>query len=133
MTEHTAPLSVPSGAGVEQGQRVLAVYVPESAQTNLRVGLENRTCGFKEARPEYSAVSPGDWVVLGMGFTGGSPRVASDVWALHGLRRVVVGRLTSGIRQVDGQKLWPDEGGDVWYPHRFTFEVAGGAERRSRP
>jgi MoxR-like ATPase len=40
----------------------------------------------------------------------------------HQLREIIVGRLTSPIFE-SNEKLWPDEGGDTWYPHRFEFEV----------
>jgi len=49
---------------------VLAVYVGQASQVNLRVGLDNRVWGFKTWQAEYAELKPGDQLYLGMGFPG---------------------------------------------------------------
>jgi MoxR-like ATPase len=105
-------------------RQVIVVYVPESGRVNLGVGLDRGTWGFKEDRSEYRSLRAGDWVLLGTGFSGGSPRVREEEWTRGSLRRLIVGRLTSGVFE-SREKLWPDEGGSVWYPFRFSFEDVG--------
>jgi hypothetical protein len=107
----------------EPAGRVLCVYVGEAGQRNLQVGLESRTWGFKNDHPDYASVRPGDWVVIAAGYSGGSPRVNLDEWKRHGIRRVILGRVTRAP-YLDGTPLWPDErSGQASYPHRFGFEV----------
>lgn len=103
------------------GERVLAVFVGQAAQTNFQVGLRAGTWGFKERQSQYADLAPGDLIMLGSGFTGGSPRVQPQEWVREQLQTVVLGRLTTGIYE-DESPLWPDEGADVSYPHRVRFE-----------
>lgn len=107
---------------------VIAVYVGKAGMTNLRVGLEAGTWGFKTPQPDYDRIEPGDVLLLGYGFAGGSPRVQLQSWLEHDLEAVEVGVVTSGIQQ-NAEPLWPDEGSlDVSYPHRFGFEYRGRVE-----
>lgn len=103
------------------GERVLAVFVGQAAQTNFQVGLNAGTWGFKDGQPQYADLQPGDLILLASGFTGGSPRVQFEDWERERLQRVVLGRLTTGIYD-DDSPLWPDEGATVSYPHRVRFE-----------
>jgi 5-methylcytosine-specific restriction protein B len=103
--------------------KVLAVYVGQKAETNLQTGLEARTWGFREERDDHRRVDVGDWLLLGSGYTGGSPRTPADDWSAHGLDRVIVGRIVRSLYQ-DSTPLWPDEKvGSANYPHRLEFEL----------
>jgi 5-methylcytosine-specific restriction protein B len=103
---------------------VVAVYVGQKSQGNLRVGLGRTTWGFKQDQDAYSKIAPGDVVVLGSGFTGGSPRVTDDQWVRHRLQSVWVATVTTP-RFHDSGLLWPDESpGGVSYPYRFSFANA---------
>jgi len=105
--------------------QVLAVYVGGSGQTNLRVGLDRETWGFRVDRDEYSSITEGDFIILASGFSGGSPRVQPEQWQqpANTLSELVVGRITGSFFE-DNTTLWPDEAqDDVSYPHRVGFEV----------
>jgi 5-methylcytosine-specific restriction protein B len=102
--------------------RVLCVYVGQSSQANLRVGLDNGTWGFKSAQEAYDEVEVGDYVLLATGFSGGSPSVASDAWVAQALKEIIVGRITDSFFEANAP-LWPDEVGEVLYPYRFHFDT----------
>ncbi len=108
--------------------RVIAVYVGKAGMANLRVGLDAGTWGFKASQPDYADIEPGDLLLLGFGYGGGSPRVQLQAWLENELEAIEVGVVTSGIRH-DVEPLWPDEvAPDVSYPHRFDFEFRGRVE-----
>ena len=105
--------------------QVLAVYVGKSGQTNLRVGLDRETWGFRVDRDEYSSIAEGDFIILASGFSGGSPRVQPEQWQqpANTLSELVVGRITGPFFE-DHTALWPDEThGDFSYPYRVRFKV----------
>jgi len=103
-------------------------YVGPALETNYRLGLEGGTWGFRNNRPDYDLLQPGDLIVFGVGDLGGGPPVPPEVGATGTLGEVVVGRLTSPMF-VDPTPLWPDEGEDVSYPYRVRFELL---ERRTQ-
>ena len=49
----------------------------------LAVPLSILAWGWKESRQEYTDVKPGDWIVMGSGYTGGSVRVSEGEWRRH--------------------------------------------------
>lgn len=102
--------------------RVLCVYVGQSSQANLRVGLDNGTWGFRAVQETYKDITSGDYVLLATGFTGGSPRVDSETWVFHALKEIVVGRITQPFYEAH-DPLWPDEVGEALYPYRFGFDT----------
>lgn len=105
--------------------RVIAVYVGQKGQENLRVGLDRGIWGFKTDQPEYEEIQPGDLLVIASGFTGGSPRVQPQQWVENSITSLHVGRVTSG-RYHDTSRVWPDEDGrEVSYPNRFDYEYLG--------
>ena len=108
---------------IEMAERALVIYIGQATKENFRVGLGRATWGFKNYRPEYAALQPGDWIIFGVTATGG-PRVPPEDWAKFELAEVVVGRLTSSLFS-DSEPLWPDENEAVSYPNRVTFEVLG--------
>jgi hypothetical protein len=101
-------------------ERALVVYIGKASRKNFPVGLEHETWGFKTDHPDYKALQPGDWIVFGVG-SNGSPRSLLEDWWKYTVAEVVVGRLTNGLYR-DATPLWPNEGGDVSYPFRVTFE-----------
>jgi 5-methylcytosine-specific restriction enzyme B len=101
------------------------IYVGGGSETNLRVGLERGVWGFPASPTDLPSVRVGDLVVFASGYTGGSPRVSPEEWTNHGLRRIVLGRVTRPA-YADASPVWPDEGTDGRaYPHRFTFDELG--------
>ena len=105
--------------------RVIAVYVGQRAQGNLQVGLTRGIWGFKADQPEYARIEPGDLLVIGSSYTGGSPRVQPQQWVEHSLNSLQLGRVTS-MRYHDTSLVWPDEDGrEVSYPYRFDYDHLG--------
>jgi hypothetical protein len=104
---------------------VLAVYVGvgQNAQTNLRRGIGTGLWGFTVHRDDYERIRLGDWILLGSGFSAGSPRAKLDVWLQHRLGTAVLGRVTR-TAYVDWEPHWDDEKrGEVSYPYRIGFDV----------
>ncbi len=104
-----------------EGGWVLCVYVGQASQTNLGVGLDNGTWGFKDTEPDYAQVAPGDFLILASRYSGGSPRVENLAWITGSLSKVIVCRVSAPLYEAN-TPLWPDEGGDVVYPYRFRFD-----------
>jgi AAA domain (dynein-related subfamily)/EVE domain len=109
--------------------KVIVVYVGQKSIGNLEFGLSHGVWGFREAHEGYNQLQPGDFLVLASDYSGPNPRAKHDEWIRHGLRRVHLGRVTSGPREGD-TPLWPDEKreGRVIYPHRFEFEPVADLE-----
>lgn len=109
---------------VLQRQQMVAVYVGRNSVPNLRHSLQSTVCkwGWKADQSDYTGISPGDLILFGVEYDGGSPRVQPEEYVTHGLRRLVVGRVTSTVAE-EGEQYWPDEQGEVIYPHRLEFEV----------
>ncbi len=120
VVEHLERL-ISSGA---KGQQALAVYVGRAARPNLNHSLTSGTAlwGWKQSQEWYDEVKPGDLLVLGAGFDGGSPRVQADQFLEHGLGQLIVARCTSKVFSAE-DPYWPDETGGVVYPHRVEIEV----------
>jgi len=94
----------------EEQIQVLAVFVGQASQTNLTYGLQNGIWGFKAAaKPDhFEKLKPGDFIVLGSGYSGGSPRTSFDEWKSETLSHIRFARVTATpFRSVQAE--WPDE------------------------
>lgn len=107
---------------LKEGRRLLVVYVGQSGRPNFQVGLNQHVWGFKNSRPEYRDIDPGDWVLFGFGYTGGSPRVDAGEWTKHRIERGVLCTVSREFYE-DDAPVWPDEtGSEVSYPTRFGID-----------
>jgi 5-methylcytosine-specific restriction enzyme B len=107
---------------------VVTIFVGQPGLRNLQVGLAQGVWGFKSIPKDLHRVRPGDIVLLGAGYSGGSPRVKLDEWIEGSLGRIEVGVITSDCFE-DDEPVWPDEQDpDVSYRHRFRFRHAGQVE-----
>ncbi|MEN3941497.1 hypothetical protein WJU23_09410 [Prosthecobacter sp. SYSU 5D2] len=90
--------------------RLLAVFVGQASQTNLNHGLGNGIWGFKDsAKPEdLEQLKAGDIIILGSGYSGGSPRTTFEVWKQQKLSQVKYARIIGRPYQ-SGEVEWPDE------------------------
>jgi MrcB-like, N-terminal domain len=75
------------------GPQVLCIYLGRGASTNFETGGRNGWWGWRSAPTGLESLRPGDLVLFGRGYSGGSPRVDSDTWQAGALDSVVVGRL----------------------------------------
>ncbi|MFG3207767.1 DUF3883 domain-containing protein [Streptomyces sp. NPDC048192] len=96
------------------------VHVGQSteAQRNLVHGIETRSWGFPESKPEYAGAQP-KFAVLA---TGASPRVQLDQW-LAGTATLYLFEVRKGF-YTGHAPHWPDEEAEarVKYPLRFGIE-----------
>ena len=110
------------GAVEADSSHVLAVYIGGSSIRNFEFSVDDGVWGWRRHHSDYDGVEPGDLVVFGIKYTGGSPRVALDDWSEHDLSDVVVGRITSPVEEAE-EPYWPDEKGEPLYPYRLSFEL----------
>ena len=97
----------------------------KASRRNLEVGLAQGIWGFKRHQTDYKQLAPGDLVLLGSGFSGGSPRVPTDEWRAGEVASIEVGVVTHPLYE-DHVPAWPDErSGEASYPYRFRFEYRG--------
>jgi MoxR-like ATPase len=102
---------------------VMAVYVGRAAEPNFASGGQRGWWGWRQTHPELSAVQPGDLVLFGSGYSGGSPRVAADEWAHNRVQRAVVGRIEQVPFRTD-EAVMPDElAGTASYPYKVRFQL----------
>ncbi|MEV7288746.1 DUF3883 domain-containing protein [Streptomyces sp. NPDC093252] len=96
------------------------VHVGQSdrSQRNLEFGIESRSWGFPEWRPEYESARP-RFAVLA---TGVGPRVQLDEWLTHRITLVLC-EVRGGFHEGRAPH-WPDEEAEnaVKYPVRFGIE-----------
>ena len=105
--------------------KVLCIYVGQGASTNFEAGGRAGWWGWRSAPTGLESLRPGDLVLFGREYTGGSPRVDGETWQTHSLGGVVVGRLEEPPRRTD-QYLMPDErAGETIYPWKFRFDILG--------
>ncbi len=106
-------------------RQALMIYVGQAADANFESGGRKGWWGWRQAPSGLETLRPGDLIAFGRGFDGGSPRVEQAVWQEHGLRGVVVGRITSTPERTDEQVM-PDElSGEASYPWKLRFEILG--------
>jgi hypothetical protein len=107
------------------GPQVLCIYVGRGASTNFETGGRNGWWGWRSAPTGLESLRPGDLVLFGRGYSGGSPRVDSGTWQTGALDSVVVGRLEEPPARTD-ETVMPDEvAGEASYPWKFRFSRLG--------
>lgn len=96
---------------------------------NFNHGIVNGIWGFQKvrenAKSDFESIKPGDFVLLGMGFThpdGGSPRKSTEQYLEGSLRSMVLGEVESNLGTFESSE-WPDEvaAKRVIYPFRLKF------------
>jgi MoxR-like ATPase len=112
-------------AGAPARPQVLCIYVGQGASTNFETGGRQGWWGWRSAPTGLESLRPGDLVLFGRGYTGGSPRVDSATWLTGALDRAVVGRLEELPTRTD-EAVMPDEvAGQASYPWKFRFSLLG--------
>ncbi|AHF94175.1 hypothetical protein OPIT5_07650 [Opitutaceae bacterium TAV5] len=106
--------------------RLLAVFVAKASQANLSHGLKNGIWGFKShAKPEdFEKLKPGDIIILGAGYSGGSPRTPFEEWKGQKLSQLRYARIAGPPFQ-SVEIEWPDEpnlGESDRYQWRIKFD-----------
>lgn len=103
--------------------KVLVVYVGRNSIENYQHGLQHGIWGFKPKKRPSISFGPGDYILFGHDFRGGSPRLPATEWMAHSLGEIAWAKITSSLEKVDKLE-WPDEkhGTEVIYPYRFTFD-----------
>lgn len=104
---------------------LITVYVSKSAHANLEHGLANGVWGFVDASKPNFEIREGTYLLLGNGFTGGSPRVDFERWRTESLSNAYLGRITSQLYQSD-EVEFPNESEldrSARYIWRFRFEL----------
>jgi hypothetical protein len=102
--------------------RVMCIYVGQGATSNFLSGGREGWWGWRTAPTGLADLRPGDLVLFGRGYTGGSPRVQEEEWRRHGVESMVAGRITEPPFRTD-EAIMPDERlGQESYPWKFRFE-----------
>jgi MrcB-like, N-terminal domain len=111
--------------GDRVGPHVLCIYVGRGASTNFETGGRQGWWGWREAPTGLESLRPGDLVLFGRGYTGGSPTVDSATWQSGALDSAVVGRVDETPTRTD-ETVMPDEAaGEASYPWKFRFSRLG--------
>lgn len=102
--------------------KVLIVYVGQGSTENYEHGIQNGVWGFKPNKRPNVEVGPGDYILFGRDFKGGSPRLPPTEWTKHSLGEIAWAKITSKLEAQTGPE-WPDERrtAQVIYPFRLTF------------
>lgn len=102
--------------------RVLIVYVGQGSTENYEHGIQNGVWGFKSNKRPNVDFGPGDYILFGRDFKGGSPRLPQTEWAKYSLGEIAWAKITSKLEAKTGLE-WPDEHrtAQVIYPFRLTF------------
>jgi len=102
--------------------KVLIVYVGQGSTENYEHGIQNGVWGFKPNKRPNVDFGPGDYILFGRDFKGGSPRLPATEWAKHSLGEIAWAKITSKMEAKTGLE-WPDERrtAQVIYPFRLTF------------
>ena len=107
------------------GPQVLCIYVGRGASTNFETGGRQGWWGWRSAPTGLESLRPGDLVLFGRGYTGGSPRVDSQAWQTGSLDTAVVGRMEELPARTD-ETIMPDElAGEAIYSWKFRFSFLG--------
>jgi MoxR-like ATPase len=105
--------------------QVLCIYIGQGASTNFETGGRQGWWGWRSAPAELELLRPGDLVLFGRGYSGGSPRVDGETWQNGVLDAAVVGRLDETPTRTD-EAVMPDElAGQANYPWKFRFSLLG--------
>jgi hypothetical protein len=102
--------------------KVLIVYVGQGSTENYEHGIQNGVWGFKPNKRPNVDFGPGDYILFGRDFKGGSPRLPASEWTKHSLGEIAWAKITSKLEAKTGFE-WPDERrtAQVIYPFRLTF------------
>lgn len=105
--------------------KALVVYVGQGSTENYEHGLRNGVWGFKPTKRPSVEFGPGDYILFGRGFSGGSHRRPAEEWATQSLSEVAWAQITSRLEKHSSLE-WPDENreGQVIYPYRLQFGEA---------
>jgi MoxR-like ATPase len=107
------------------GPQVLCIYVGQGATTNFETGGRQGWWGWRTAPTGLESLRPGDLVLFGRGYTGGSPRVDTTTWQAGSLDAAAVGRMDELPTRTD-EAVMPDElAGEATYPWKFRFSLLG--------
>jgi hypothetical protein len=107
------------------GPQVLCIYVGQGASTNFETGGREGWWGWRSAPAGLESLRPGDLVLFGRGYSGGSPRVDGETWQQGALAGAVIGRLDEPPTRTD-EAVMPDElAGQANYPWKFRFSLLG--------
>lgn len=105
----------------------LVVYVGEASKINLEHGIRNHIWGFKSDVIGYLKEfqnSGNSYILLGTGYTGGSPRAQLKEWKKNRLQKIYIAKLKGNFFH-DTSPEWPDEGvmvAEKRYVERIRFE-----------
>ncbi len=102
--------------------KVLIVYVGQGSTENYEHGIQNGVWGFKPNKRPNIEFGPGDYILFGRDFKGGSPRLPATEWTKHSLGEIAWAKITSKL-ELKTALEWPDEHrtSKVIYPFRLTF------------
>ena len=102
---------------------VMSVYVGRGAEQNFASGGRRGWWGWRQTHQDLAAVQPGDLILFGFGYSGGSPRVDSETWAQNACRGAVVGRIEQAPFRTD-EAVMPDElAGTASYPYKIRVQL----------
>ncbi len=102
---------------------VMSVYVGRGAEDNFASGGHRGWWGWRQTYPELAHVQPGDLILFGFAYSGGSLRVDAPTWAQNRAKRAVVGRIEQAPFRTD-EAVMPDEvAGTASYPYKIRFEL----------
>lgn len=102
---------------------VMSVYVGRGAEQNFASGGRRGWWGWRQTYPELADVQPGDLILFGFSYSGGSPRVDAETWAQNRAQRAVVGRIERAPFRTD-EAVMPDElAGTASYPYKIRFKL----------
>ena len=110
--------------------RLLTVYVGKASETNLKHGLKRGIWGFKKEVSKdilnsKDLLDEDTYLLIGSGYSGGSPRVKNEKWLVNNLSSVYLAKINSNIFEDDTPE-WDDESAldaDKRYSIRFRFDV----------
>jgi energy-coupling factor transporter ATP-binding protein EcfA2 len=91
--------------------KLLIVYISQSSQRNLIHGLKNGIWGFKERVSGDILninITEDTYLLMGVGYDGGSPRVTNDKWNVHNLTNIYFAKVDSNA-YFDQTPEWEDE------------------------
>jgi MoxR-like ATPase len=115
--------ALPVDETVVREPAVMSVYVGRGAEQNFASGGRRGWWGWRQTHPELAAVQPGDLILFGFGYSGGSPRVDAEKWAQNRVQRAVVGRVEQTPFRTD-EAVMPDElAGTASYPFKIRFQL----------
>jgi hypothetical protein len=105
--------------------QALCIYIGQGAMQNFEAEGRRGWWGWREAPTEVETLRPGDLVLFGRGYSGGSPRVDAQTWAQGTLEGTYIGRIDEPPARTDTVVMPDDLAGDASYPWKFRFSLLG--------